>query len=95
MDTRDHQEPMDQLAAFILARVDDDEEQAREDGTATTVLGERLLIDGDVKRRLDAHVQRIDWTYEPAGEQDYMWTILDFLALPWRNHPDYQSHWSS
>ena len=64
-------EPMDELAAFIHGRVAEDEEQARQDGTATTVLGERVLIDGEVKRQLVAHVHRADWAYETADEQDY------------------------
>lgn len=85
---------MDQLAAFILARVDDDEDRVRKDGTAATALGERLLVDGKVKRRLVAHVQRVDWAYELAGEQDYMWTILELLALPWSAHPEYDARWS-
>ena len=40
-------------------------------------------------------MQSIDWDYEPAGEQDYMRTILELLALPWRNHADYSLRWAT
>ena len=56
---------------------------------------EKVIADCAAKQRLVAHVQSIDWDYEPAGEQDYMRTILELLALPWRNHPDYSRHWTA
>ncbi|WP_334684391.1 DUF6221 family protein [Arthrobacter sp. CAN_A6] len=56
---------------------------------------EKVIADCVVKQRLVAHVQSIDWDYEPAGEQDYMRTILELMALPWRNHPDYSPHWAA
>ncbi|WP_026531551.1 DUF6221 family protein [Arthrobacter sp. H41] len=56
---------------------------------------ERVMVDCVAKQRLVAHVQSIDWDYEPAGEQDYMYKILELLALPWREHPECQSHWFS
>lgn len=99
---------MDELAAFILARVAEDHDladQALHDpgaggilgahirrchtadaGRSVVVAGHELLLDPlachnlnqgpekviaqcAAKRRLVAHVQSIDWAYEPAGEQ--------------------------
>ena len=125
---------MDELAAFILARVAEDHDlayqalhdpgaggilgvhtrncHAADTGRSVDVAGHELLLDPlachnmnqspekviaecVAKQRLVAHVQSIDWDYEPAGEQDYMHTILELLALPWRNHPDYSRHWTA
>lgn len=84
---------MDELAAFILARVEEDEVLIAGGGMLRERAAERLLKESEVKRRLVAHVQRVDWSYEPAGEQDYMWKILELLALPWAGHPDYNPRW--
>ncbi|WP_104168885.1 hypothetical protein [Arthrobacter sp. SX1312] len=73
---------MDELAAFILARVADDLQVLAGAGVMPVLVGERLLVECEVKRRLVAHVQSIDWAYEPAGDQDYMQTVLELLALP-------------
>lgn len=54
----------------------------------------KVIADCAAKQRLVAHVQSIDWGYEPTGEQDYMRTILELLALPWRDHVDYSLHWA-
>ena len=43
---------------------------------------EEVLADCATKQRLVAHMQSIDWNYEPAGEQDYTSAILELLALP-------------
>lgn len=55
---------------------------------------EKVIADCAAKQRLGAHVQSIDWDYESTGEQDYMREILELLALPCRDHPDYQVYWS-
>ncbi|OUM44668.1 DUF6221 family protein [Arthrobacter sedimenti] len=88
---------MDELAAFILAPIEEDE-VLRTGGDRMTmtasVAGERLLAECVSKRRPVAHVQSIDWSYEPAGDQDYMWKVLELLALPWARHPAYKAHWA-
>ncbi|WP_104167523.1 DUF6221 family protein [Arthrobacter sp. SX1312] len=86
---------MDELAAFILARVEDDLEVLAGVGVVPALVGERLLVECEVKRRLVGHVQSIDWAYEPAGDQDYMQTVLELLALPWAAHPTYNPDWAT
>ncbi|WDF35063.1 DUF6221 family protein (plasmid) [Arthrobacter agilis] len=125
---------MDELAALILTRVEEDHDlayhalhdpgaggilgahtrncHAADTGRTVDVAGHELLLDPLVyhnlnqstekviadcvaKQRLVAHVQSIDWDYEPAGEQDYMRTILELPAVPWRDHPDYAPHWGA
>ena len=86
---------MDELAAFILARVEDDLEVLAGAGVMPAVVGERLLAECEVKRRLVAHVQSVDWASEPAGDQDYMRRILELLALPWVAHPAYDPDWAT
>ncbi|MHA7239579.1 DUF6221 family protein [Arthrobacter sp. TMS1-12-1] len=88
-------DPMDELAAFILARVTDDLEVLAGAGVMPVQVGERLLAECEVKRSLVGHVQSIDWAYEPAGDQDYMRTVLELLALPWAAHPAYNPDWAT
>lgn len=88
-------DPMDELAAFILARVTDDLEVLAGARVVPALVGERLLVECEVKRRLVGHVQSIDWAYEPAGDQDYMRRILELLALPWAAHPAYNPDWAT
>ena len=88
------EDPMGELAAFILARVTDDLEVLAGAGVMPVLVGERLLVECEVKRRLVGHVQNIDWAYEPAGDQDYMRTVLELLALPWAAHPAYNPDWA-
>jgi hypothetical protein len=88
-------DPMDELAAFILARINDDLEVLAGAGVMPVQVGERLLAECEVKRRLVAHVQSIDWAYEPAGDQDYMRRVLELLALPWAANPAYNPDWAT
>lgn len=85
---------MDEIAAFIIARVEEDEVLIGGGGMTRPLAAGRLLRESEVKRRLVAHVQGVDWDHEPAGEQDYMRMILELLALPWSGHPDYRPDWS-
>ncbi|MHA7284197.1 DUF6221 family protein [Arthrobacter sp. TMS2-4] len=88
-------DPMDELAAFILARITDDLEVLAGAGVIPVQVGERLLTECEVKRRLVGHVQSVDWAYEPAGDQDYRGKILELLALPWAAHPAYNPDWAT
>ncbi len=78
---------MDELAAFILARVADDLQVLAGAGVMPAQVGERLLAECEVKRRLIGHVQSVDWGYEPAGDEDCRGKILELLALPWAHTP--------
>lgn len=139
---------MDELAAFILARIGEDHDlahQALHDPGVGGILGahartrhaadvgrpldvaghellmdplachiinqnpQKVIADCVAKQRLVAHVQSIDRSHQqageqagtpagekagtPAGEQDCMRRILELMALPWKDHPEYQSHW--
>lgn len=86
---------MDELAAFILARVTEDEVLLGTVSGDSDIGAERMLAECESKRMMVAHIQRIDWDYEPAGDQDYMRRLLELLALPWIGHSDYDEHWVS
>ncbi|THJ65661.1 hypothetical protein E8P82_11880 [Arthrobacter echini] len=87
-------DPMDELAAFILARVTHDLKVLAGAGVMPAQVGERLLTECEVKRHLVARVQSIDWAYAPAGNQDYRGKIPELLALPWAAHPAYNPDWA-
>ena len=133
---------MDELAAFVLARVGEDYDlayQALHDPGVGGILGahvktrhvadvdrpldvaghellmdplachivnhnpQKVIADCVAKQRLVAHVQSIDRNHQqageeagiPAGEQDCTRKILELMALSWKDHPEYQTHWMS
>ncbi|MBG6184898.1 hypothetical protein IWX65_002876 [Arthrobacter sp. CAN_A214] len=125
---------MNELAAFILARVMEDHDlaqQALDDPGGGGILGmcvesrraadvgrdigvagqellrdplachimnqrpEKVIADCVAKQHLVAHVLSIDWDDESVGEPGYLYKILELMALPWREHPQCQSHWFS
>jgi hypothetical protein len=65
---------MDELGASsyarVCARVDEDQQRLREEGSAGTLLGEWVLIDGRATRELTADVHRVDWVGDPDVEQN-------------------------
>ncbi|BBE21368.1 hypothetical protein MN0502_02510 [Arthrobacter sp. MN05-02] len=86
---------MDELAAFILARIEEDEVLLTGGDMMPAMAEERLLAECEAKRRLIAHVQRIEWNIKPVEDQNYMRRILELLALPWIGHPEYDTRWDS
>ncbi|WP_422390209.1 hypothetical protein [Arthrobacter sp. N1] len=81
---------MDEIAAFILARLDDEEAAVTAGAYPEEWMVDQQRASCRTRRELVAHVQRIDWDYEPAGEADYMRTILEILAEPRAGHPDFR-----
>ena len=95
---------MDDLAAFLNARLDEDESRWRD----LADLGEQgywdfMLAEVDAKRRIIAKLehyrQRAD---EPCTREegimyddhvDALTAVVQLLALPYANHPDYRPEW--
>jgi hypothetical protein len=116
-------DPMDDLIAFLRARLDEDAAAARRAGDSFRQIGETGVIvatEGDraeecasanwagiaehivrhdparVLAEVDAKRQIIDWVLEwpmrphPPSSVD---GVLERLALPYADHPDYKDAW--
>lgn len=85
------------IIEFLEARIAEDETEARralEDlGMAEATADLRAFAECKAKRKIIAHHERIDWNYEPAGDQDYMEKFLFIIAEVYANHPDYNEDW--
>ena len=85
------------LSEFLLARIAEDEMQARKhlldaDRHGWGSYPARVLAECDAKRRIVELADRDDnWRYgmhsEAIGE------VLRLLALPYADHPDYREEW--
>lgn len=94
------------LTEFLLARVAEDEREAGDPTWCDCVIEGlplkhglqcpiRLLAECDVKRRIMMLVERTGWA---PGECDECGSpgsdaILERLALPYADHPDYREEW--
>ena len=84
---------MDQLAAFVEARLSEDEKAARTGTLPEEVWGargwyepERVIAECRSKRRLMRYASsQLD---EPQGTE-----VLRLLALPWAGHGDHLPEW--
>lgn len=89
-----------EIIEFLEARLAEDEVESRDaireepypEGWGN-ILATRILAECAAKRKIIEHFNRIDWDYEPAGDQDYMEKFLFIIAEPYKDHPDYQRHW--
>ncbi|MHA7209560.1 DUF6221 family protein [Arthrobacter sp. MDT1-65] len=79
----------------VLARPDDDEAAITAGDYPGEWMVEQQRASCRSRRELVAHVQRIDWDYEPAGDADYMRTILEIIAEPYAGHPDFRPEWKT
>jgi hypothetical protein len=83
------------LAEFLLARIDEDEDAGRRDFGPDETVGTWtawVLADCEAKRRIIYRVQiEADSLDDQAIElRDY---VLEQLALPYADYPDYQPEW--
>ncbi|CAH0255667.1 hypothetical protein SRABI83_03237 [Arthrobacter sp. Bi83] len=86
------------ILAFLDARITEDETEARRQleqlGMVAAAKADlRAFAECKAKRKIIAHHERIDWDYEPAGDQDYMEKFLFILAEVYADHPDYNKDW--
>jgi hypothetical protein len=87
------------LIAFLRARLDEDEAAARDPqyvwATAWEIASPgRILAEVAVKRKLvDFLATTIGGDYIDDGEPEVASRVLEFLALPYADHPDYQESW--
>jgi hypothetical protein len=88
---------MSDIIDFLNARIAEDETEARrelEQLAMTEAKADlRAFAECEAKRKIIAHHERIDWDYEPAGDQDYMEKFLFILAEVYSAHPDYKEDW--
>lgn len=88
------------LVEFLLARIEEDETEARV--VSPTIRGYVSYADGRDARRVarvlaecDAKRRIIDW--HDLAERQYgprtAAGILEILALPYAEHPDYRDEW--
>lgn len=90
-----------ELAEFVLARIAEDEHEARWLGPCDCALEgfplqhglrcpERVLAECDAKRRI---VARKPPLRAPDDVRDVWWDLVALLALPYADHPDYDEAW--
>jgi hypothetical protein len=85
---------MRDLIEFLLARIDEDEQNVHSWWHLQSVaVLDRALAECEAKRRMIGHYTGVDWSREPAGGQEYAAGFLRLLALPYAGHPDYRSQW--
>lgn len=90
---------MDDLTAFLAARLDEDEARARRGSPDAWLLGSRTLREVEAKRDI---LRR----HGPAGDpvsclwcsedyRPYPWPCPDVrsIAAVWSDHPDYRPEW--
>jgi hypothetical protein len=82
---------MEDIAAFLLARIAEDEANVRSwaQEAAVAVLT-RALAECEAKRRLIEHVQRLG---RGAGAQADLEMFLKIMAVPYAGHPAYRNLW--
>lgn len=85
------------IIEFLNARIAEDEAEARQAlegvGMAEATADLRAFAECEAKRKIIAHHERIDWDYEPAGDQDYMEKFLFIIAEVYAGHTDYNEDW--
>jgi hypothetical protein len=90
---------MTDLTEFLLARIAEDEAQAREcsvwvenapslNDCAPHHNPARLLVECETRRRIVEHVEP-DLIAASAGDP----YVLQLLVLPYSDHPDYRQEW--
>ena len=88
---------MSDIIDFLNARIAEDEAEARRGleqvGMAAATADLRAFAECEAKRKIIAHHERIDWDYEPAGDQAYMEKFLFILAEVYSSHPGYKADW--
>lgn len=88
------------ITEFLLTRIAEDEAAARVDDAVPTPHGcwspERVLAECEGKRRLVGLAQKAleDNETTPFGGLDAIGdSVLELLALPYADHPDYDKRW--
>ena len=68
---------MSDIIEFLEARLAEDEAESLDSlehdpypESWANIIATRILLECAVKRKIIAHFNRIDWDYEPAGDQD-------------------------
>jgi hypothetical protein len=85
---------MSDLIEFLLARIEEDEENVHSWWHLQSVaVLDRALAECEAKRRMIAHYRSVDWNRDRPDGQDDAAVFLRLMALPYANHPDYRSHW--
>ena len=79
------------LTEFLTARITEDETDLRAgadlpDDRWTT---QRLLAECDAKRRIIERVSDVAW----SGSYAVRDVVLELLAVPYADHPDYRDEW--
>lgn len=84
---------MDELIAFLRARLDEDEAGIRQAlRTEDEWVSERDLVDIQAKRMLIDDADRDpDWSWTGHGSAHWRMCVL---AMPYRDHPDYRPEWA-
>jgi hypothetical protein len=90
---------MTDLTDFLLARIAEDEAvalRARDNAGSFGVGGHmvawtpgRVLAECEAKRRIIERVSEVKWTGSYAVRD----VVLEILALPYADHPDYRPEW--
>ena len=88
------------IIEFLEARLSEDEAESLDSlehdpypESWANIIATRVLLECAVKRKIIAHFNRIDWDYEPAGDQDYMEKFLFIIAEPYMDYTDYHQDW--
>ena len=80
------------LTDFLLARIAEDQADAREHATGWWPNLWRAKAECEAKRRIVESVSHdYRWNKDHAGDLAQM--VLDLLALPYADHPDYREEW--
>jgi HEAT repeat protein len=84
------------LAAFLLARIAEDEADAKDaenyfpdDGPFVRWDSARVLAECEAKRRIVERVSDVAWATYSVRD-----VVLELLALPYADHPDYRKEWA-
>lgn len=83
------------LTEFLLARIAEDEADARGDTLGAVIPQDcwgpdRVLAECEAKRRIVDACQNVEQVHAAEFLADRM---LAFLALPYADHPDYREEW--
>lgn len=90
---------MSDLTEFLLARIAEDERAAHRialplalTGAKGAVVGPgRVLAECEAKRRIVAEANRFEGDDDPGAH--VLVGVLELLALPYADHPDYREEW--